>query len=103
MSQYQTIGELFEIAPKQWNLRGDPHLWKEMQAYFSSVPLPSSAASLEEQFAQVFLTLTGQPLSGSEPFYTEKYAHGGMSSGYISPAFWREQILSLLLARYAEI
>lgn len=100
MVHNQTIDELFEIAPKQWNLRGDPHLWKEMQAYFSLAPMPSSVADLEQQIAQAFLALTGQPLSGSEPFFVEKYAHGGMSSGYISPLFWRERILSLLLSRY---
>jgi molybdenum cofactor cytidylyltransferase len=102
MSRFQTVAELFDVMPVQWNLRGDPYLWKEMQTYFQSTPLPPSVAGLEQQIAQAFLILTGQPLSASEPFYIEKYAHGGMSSGYISPKFWNEQILPLLCASYAE-
>jgi len=102
MSRYQTIGELFEEEPVQWGLCGDPYLWREIRAHFSSTPLPPSIADLEKQIEQAFFMLSGQPLSSPKHFYVEKFAHGGMSSGGISPEFWNERALPLLKARFAE-
>jgi hypothetical protein len=102
MSRINTIGDLFEEEPHGWGLRGDPYLWEEMRAYFSLVPLPSQLSELEEQIEHAFLKLSGQPLSSDEFFRVERFAHGGMSSGGISPHFWRDYVLPLLRVRYSE-
>lgn len=102
MSRYRTIGQLFEQEPAQWGLRGDPFLWRKMRGHFSDVPLPSSAAQLEQRIAQAFLELSGQPLSRADHFYVGEFAHGGLSSGTISPAFWRDVALPLLISRHAD-
>ena len=103
MTQTKTVASLFEEKPRQWNLRGDPHLWREMAAHFAQTPLPATADELSALIETAFESLTGYPLSSTTPFFIERYSHGGMSSGYISPDFWRDKILPLLRIRYAEL
>jgi hypothetical protein len=57
------------------------------------------AALIEEAFA----SLTGQQLSETEPFYVERFSHGGMSIGMVSPQFWREQAIPPLQERFEEL
>ena len=102
MSRYSTIGQLFEIEPDSWGLRGDPNLWRAMRDYFFVVSLPSNATELEKQIEHAFQQLAGHSLQTPEHFFVEEFAHGGMSSGGISPEYWRESGLRLLLARFAE-
>lgn len=100
MSQSRTIADLFAEEPAQWGLRGDPYLWRAMREYFAAVPLPPRVSALEEKIAHAFLVLSGQPLSAPDNFYAPQFAHGGMSSGYISPEYWRVRALPLLRKRY---
>lgn len=103
MSNTETIAALFQAGPKQWGLRGDPHLWNEMRGRFSDTPLPATADELSALIEAAFESLTGQPISTRDPFFIERLSHGGMSSGYVSPEFWRDKAIPFLLARYAEI
>ena len=60
--------------------------------------VPAAVRVLIEAFAE----LTGHPAtSPEEMLYVERYfsPHGGMSSGMVSPGFWRETAVPLLLAR----
>lgn len=100
MSRYNSIGQLFEKEPVQWSLRGDPFLWRKMRDYFSEIPLPVHVTELEEAIARGFLELTGHPMSDTENFYVEEFAHGGMSSGSICLEFWRDRAIPLLRSRY---
>jgi hypothetical protein len=95
----KTVASLFDEQPAQWNLRGDPHLWREMRAHFDGVPLPPSTDELAVLIESAFHTLTGHHISETEPFFTERYNTGGMSSGMILPRFWREKIIPLLVER----
>ena len=95
--------KLFEDEPYQWGLRGDPHLWREMKAIVDNCNYPTSEGQLTELLRQLFQQLTGTSLARDlKPFFVEKYSHRGMSSGYISPQFWAEQAIPMLLARYRE-
>lgn len=96
------IAELFDDEPEHWGLRGDPYLWREFREHFSDTPVPSSSKTLEQEIENAFQLLTGQPLSSSADVHIERLAHGGMSSGWISPLFWREKVLPLLKTRHAE-
>ena len=84
-----TMSQLFDREPDQWGLRGDPHLWKAMQEYFVDTLIPADSDTLRDCIADAFAKLTGQPLTTREDFHLERFAHGGMSSGHISPPFWR--------------
>ena len=101
MARYETVGQLFDVEPTQWGLRGDPYLWRQMGTHFSSMQLPESVVELRELFERAFELITGHPLSSADCFFVEGFAHGGMSSGQISPEYWRDKVLPLLLNRYA--
>ena len=51
---------------------------------------------------QIYQQLTDASLTDQEPIFIERYSHGGMSSGYVSPKFWAEQVIPLLLTPYRE-
>ena len=99
MTSQTFLSELFRIQPHQWGLRGDPHLWTEMSVRFDLVRLPTSEAQLAALIEETFLLLTGHPISHPDPIFVERYSHGGMSSGHVSPDFWRETALPLLCGR----
>lgn len=101
LDRQKNLGELFEIEPPQWGLRGDPYLWRKMREYFGGIPLPATVAEFDRQFERAFEQLSGQPLSTARNFFVAEFAHGGMSSGGISPEFWRERVLPLLRDRYS--
>lgn len=102
MSQTKTVSELFYPEPDQLGLRGDPFLWKALRKHLSSTPLPDTDAELLDTLEKAFQTVSGESLSHENDFYVEKFAHGGMSSGYISPVFWRSEALPLLRKHYKE-
>ena len=98
----KTVALLFDKEPSQWGLRGDPYLWREMRTYLEKTPLPASADELIALIETTFETLTGHWISEREMFFIECFSHGGMSSGHISPEFWAEQAIPMLLERYRE-
>jgi hypothetical protein len=38
-----TLGWLFQERPFTWGLRGDPHVWDEMERVLGEHPLPPSS------------------------------------------------------------
>jgi hypothetical protein len=102
MTTGNTVASLFEKEPMHWGLRGDPYLWREMSAHFEQVPLPDSADELISLLETTFERLTTHSISEPEMFFMERFSHGGMSSGHISPDFWRETVIPMLLDRYLE-
>lgn len=102
MKAIQSTGTLFNDEPIQWGLRGDPYLWRAMREHFASIPMPSSVLEFEQKIASAFEKLTRHTLSSTENFSVKEFAHGGMSSGWIAPEFWRTQALALLKKRYAQ-
>ncbi len=97
-----TIATLFKSPPKQWGLRGDPFLWKDMPRVFRQVPLPESDDQLMAMLAGAYMALTGHSIEGTEQFVVNRYAHGGMSSGQISPEFWKIKAMPLLRERFVQ-
>jgi molybdenum cofactor cytidylyltransferase len=101
-STMNRVGELFQPEPMSWGLRGDPFLWRAMALRFLDVPLPMDAIELATLLEAAFSELTGHSPYAREPFRVEAMARGGMSSGGISPVFWRDTAFPLLLHRYAD-
>ncbi|MCL4857945.1 MAG: hypothetical protein KJZ93_01000 [Caldilineaceae bacterium] len=98
----EAVSALFDPAPSTWGLRGDPYLWQAMQRALTTVARPSTAASLAALIESAFEQLTGHPMTHDEPIYAPEYSHGGMSSGLVSPPFWREVAIPLLVQRWGE-
>ncbi|MBK7896377.1 MAG: hypothetical protein WAS33_04680 [Candidatus Promineifilaceae bacterium] len=99
----KTISDLFQQKPGQWGLRGDPYLWQEMAEQLATTPLPKTAAQLEQLLTELFETLTGQPITAEKFIPVERFPRGGMSGGMVSPEFWRETAVPLLLSRFTKI
>lgn len=97
------MADLFQKKPGQWGLRGDPYLWQEMADHFAGTPLPGTAKQLEQLLIQTFETLIGQPITAETFIAIERFPRGGMSGGLVSPEFWRETAVPLLLKRYEEL
>lgn len=95
--------ELFAIPPQVMGARGDRYLWEAMRNYFhqkgTCLPNPDGD-ELRNLFESVFTELTERSINEREWFYIEKYAHGGMSSGYIEPKFWRDEGFEYLRNAY---
>ncbi|HEY9402915.1 MAG TPA: hypothetical protein VIQ24_09485 [Pyrinomonadaceae bacterium] len=101
MGRPSAVAALFLDEPHRWGLRGDPYLWREMRSYLEDVVCPDAPESLASVIEEAFEELTGFQLYHDDPIYVEKYSHGGMSSGYVNPRFWRETALPLLQRRLA--
>lgn len=97
------ISELFKKTPWQWGLRGDPHLWKEMDELIGTEELPDTEEELIKKIGSAFLQLTGITLDHEKDIQIDKYDHGGMSRGMISMEFWREKAMGMFIEKYREI
>jgi hypothetical protein len=102
MAPERTIAALFTERPWQWGLRGDPYLWDELAQTLASHAFPETEAELVALLEQTYRHLTGVPLTAADPVYVERYSHGGMSSGQVSPRFWIETAIPLLCARFRD-
>ncbi|MFD8142864.1 rhomboid family intramembrane serine protease [Streptomyces sp. NPDC059708] len=98
---------LFEPEPRQWGLRGDPHLWRALRDELSGTDLPDSADAAARRLRAAFRELVGQDLyeSAESSVYLERYArpNGGMSNGSVCLDAWRERLMPLLLERAGEL
>ena len=91
----------FEDRPHRWGLCGDPCLWEEM-ARLVDLPTRASLQQVHAHLLGLFAGLTGGSLDADEPIRVDRYETGGLSEGWVSPAFWREEAIPLLLGRYTE-
>ena len=102
MAAIKYTSELFDPPPMPWGLRGDPSLWAEMSSVLADVPLPTTRAQLSRLLEEVFVRLVGVPADSSAfSIFVERYGRGGMSSGHVCFAFWRETAFPLLTSRHA--
>lgn len=103
MQEYKKLASVFEAQPDRWGLRGDPHLWREMRDSLSDQAYPPTEEEFTVLLEQTYKRLVGAPLGNREAIFVDRYSHGGMSSGYVSPQFWAETAIPLLQIRYREI
>ena len=96
------VSDLFEPCPPQWGLRGDPYLWREFKERFLKTPLPETENALRRLLEDAYREAVGTDLTESEHFFVVRFAHGGMSSGMISPRFWREKAFPLIVLRFSQ-
>ena len=94
------ISEIFEDETKQWGLRGDPYLWRELKERLDAVEMPESPEQLRSIIEREYEAATGHPISRKEFFKVERFMHGGMSSGGISPDFWKNSGIPMLVKRH---
>jgi hypothetical protein len=93
---------LFETGPHQWGLRGDPHLWRELQAALARRPKPETAPELAALIAHELRRLIGVDVmtTTDNEVRIERYPSAGMSGGFVSPPTWRDRIVPMLTERF---
>jgi molybdenum cofactor cytidylyltransferase len=97
------LASIFRPGPWQWGMRGDPHLWSEMEVEFEKMEVPATPGALAAVVHEAFARLSGEPMSHPERFYVPRLDHGGMSAGHVNPGWWRDKALPLLLERQAAL
>jgi len=100
MPKPRKLSDLFQEEPYQWSLRGDPHLWREMRSLVDDSKYPQTEEQFSSLIERLYQQLIGVPLCQMEPVFIERYSHGGISSGYVSPKFWQERAVPLLVERF---
>jgi hypothetical protein len=75
-------------------------LFGEMRTYVEKTSLPASADELISLIGTIFEALTGHSISELNFFLVERFSDRGMSSGLISPEFWRDTVPPMMRVRY---
>jgi hypothetical protein len=97
------VSALLDPEPRRWGLRGDPHVWAALRLQLADEDMPGTVDDVMRLVHGAFGELAGVDLASDheEMVYREQYAHGGMSSGWISLATWRETLMPLIAERAA--
>lgn len=79
----ETVGELFERQPIRWGVRGDVHLWLELERSLAETPVPDGRWELQRLLEKEWEANVGTALTDSStPIYVERFDPGrGMSAG----------------------
>ena len=97
------LSELFAEKPKHFGLRGDQFFWADLESMFAFV---EAGTLSEEEFIDSIYRLhrkvTGKELLADQDVKVDKYAHGGMSSGKVSGAWWIKEGIPTLVERFVE-
>lgn len=94
---------IFERKPEQWGLRGDPYLWDDMREELGGRKLDITTRELANQVCKCYENAVGEPLRYDSKVFVERFAHGGMSSGYVSGEFWICSGIPLLIDNFRKI
>jgi len=97
-----TVSHLFTDGPGQYGLRGDINLWQAFEEETLTISWPNNVEELETILYKLYEELTGSTIKNKENFYVEKFATGGMSSGFICPEFWFKKGFPLIIERFKE-
>ena len=79
---------IFERKPEAWGARGNPYLWDELQGLCIGESLDIDAYGIANMVSDYYEKKTGKPLTFDSEEYVDSLAHGGMSSGIVTGAFW---------------
>lgn len=97
------VSEIFNDEPSQWGLRGDPYLWRGMKELLKDTDMPCSIEELQILIEETYKKATGHPLTYQGHFLLDRFQHGGMSSGFISPEFWTAKGIPILVERHVKM
>lgn len=97
------LSELFTKEPDQWGLRGDRYFWRYLRNRFAWTEVPASEKELRELIGEQFEKLTGEQMTEQAQCHVKQFAHGGMSSGYLSGDFWINRGIPFLFSKINKV
>jgi hypothetical protein len=72
-----------------------------MRDRVEDVPLPATTDELRALLEEAFEQEVGQALAAADDrVFIDRFAHGGMSSGTVDVAWWRQTGIPLLVGRW---
>ena len=95
------VSEIFEKPTFVWGLRGDPFMWRYLQACFDTIMLPYPTEMFRERYISCVQMLLGEMPEADKQYYIPELGkiHVGMSTGHVSGKLWIEVALPMLLER----
>jgi hypothetical protein len=95
------LGDAFDIAHRQWGLRGDPHAWNAMRELLASTPTPPTVDAVRAAFVDALDRVADVDIDHTdEPqVFRQHLDHGGMSGGSVNVEWWRTRGIPLLVDR----
>lgn len=95
------LGDGFDIAHRQFGLRGDSHAWNAMRELVVSTPTLRTAEAVRAAFVDALYQVANVDIDQTEQqqVYREYLDHGGMSGGGIHVEWWRTRGIPLLVER----
>lgn len=100
LSEMNPLKNAFNDRPQDWGHGADAHLWDEL-ARLSNVPAIASLQQIHAHLLDLFAGLTGSSLDANFPTQVDRYKATGEKDGPVSPQFWAEKAIPLLLRRCA--
>lgn len=97
------LSVLFVERPKKYGYRGDYYFWEYLEQYFHRHPELTERKDIEETIKQQFKKMSGTELTTDAITCVQEFAHGGMSSGFLSGDFWLNKAIPLLQNRFDEL
>lgn len=97
------ISDLMGTWQSSWGLRGDPYLWDELKDKLAERSLPRRESELWNVLEVAFAELTGAELITKREIFVARYDNGGMSSGLVSVAFYREEVFPEIVLRFSKL
>ncbi len=97
------LSVLFLERPQKYGYRGDYYFWEYLEQYFKKHPELSKKEDIIETIKQQFKQLSNVDLTADAMPCVQEFAHGGMSSGFLSGDFWLNKAIPLLLERFDKL
>ncbi len=91
---------MFFERPQKYGYRGDYYFWEYLKQYFSEHPELSKKDDIKKTIMQQFKQLSHVELTADAMPCVHEFAHGGMSSGFLSGDFWLNKAIPLLEDRF---
>ena len=95
------LDDAFDVIPRQWGLRADPHLWKAMRDHLAATPTPPTREAARRLFVEAIVALADLDIDTSTDAWVARpqFDHGGMSGGMVNVGWWRTTGIPLLVER----
>lgn len=102
MQTGKTLSQIFQEVPPFWGLRGDPFLWEELKNALGNLAYPDTEEEFNSLLEKTYEQITGRTIRDLQSVFIERFSHGGMSSGQVSPVFWIETGFPMLREQYRQ-
>ncbi|MGR5067220.1 hypothetical protein [Vibrio alfacsensis] len=97
---YLTYRGIMESPPEHWGQCGDLYLWDQLRDFLGNDSVPEESEELRNRIAWAFENYTGKSIDSCGDVALSKYVTKNSDCAIVvSPEFWRETAIPLLIER----